>query len=141
MEIAPSKAAINLVRNDDEANRLKRLALLFDEIHFTRPTFAAVTDETAAIIKSGGPKPITIDVTRDVRSMEILSLEGETEEVLNALVEAGVAFEQRSSCPIDRRMRRISIGAIQSSPKRSATQAGIPSPKHRRRIIALLLPR
>jgi hypothetical protein len=94
VDIEPSKAVIQLIRDEDEANRLKRLALLFDEIHFTRPTFATVSEEAVKAIEDGGPGPTTIDGIHDIRSMQVMSLEGETEEVLDALMESGVALDQ-----------------------------------------------
>jgi len=79
---------------------LKRLALLFDEIHFTRPTFAAISSTAAESIEKG-QTPVTINGIRDIESWEVLSLEGETEEVLDALTGAGVAFD-RSDLVSDR---------------------------------------
>lgn len=95
MEIAPSKVVIQLNRTEQEATRLKRLALLFDEIHFSRPTFATISDEAAETIESQSHQaPIAIDGIRDIRSVQIISLEGETEEILDALMESGVAFDR-----------------------------------------------
>lgn len=98
MSLGTTRAVVRLRNSADEAVLLKRLALLFDEIHYVRPlstslSKAALADESRYRTDGkGGLEIVDFNYYRDFEhGAELLSLDPELDETLSALDEAGVA--------------------------------------------------
>lgn len=93
MDLDKSKAVMHLSGAANEAARLKRLALLFDEIDLVRPGSAVLSPEASEKVKESQYSDIiTLNPFKDLyRGIELLSFDTELDETLAALEEAGVA--------------------------------------------------
>lgn len=107
MKNLKTKALVHLTGVPEEADLLKRLALLFDEIHYVRPqaytlTSKALADESIIKEVAGGKFVIDIEQFNFFEHVSkgwsrLFNAPGDNEilSVLNVFEEAGIAFEAK----------------------------------------------